>query len=87
MDEPPRITFPCTYPIKVIVETGPDVIEQIFNTVRRYDNGISKDKLIEIPSRKGKFVSVRFNLWATGKPQLQALFDDLKKCKAVRMVL
>jgi putative lipoic acid-binding regulatory protein len=87
MDEPPLIEFPCTYPIKVIVEVGPDVVKEIFDTVRRYDENISRDKLTEIPSKKGNFVSVRFNLWATGKPQLQALFEDLKKCKAVRMVL
>jgi hypothetical protein len=87
MDEPARIEFPCKYPIKVIVEAGPDVIEEIFNTVRQYDDSILKDRLSEIPSRKGNFVSIRFDLWATGKPQLQALFDDLKKCKAVRMVL
>ncbi|HIG44364.1 MAG: DUF493 domain-containing protein [bacterium] len=87
MDEPPRIEFPCSYPVKVIVQTGPDVLDEIVRIVEGYDDSISISTVTQKPSRLGNYVSVRFELWATGEPQLQALFSELKKCKAVRMVL
>ena len=87
MDEPPRIDFPCYYPIKVIVELAPDIIDQISEIVKIYDDKISLDDVTQNPSRNGKFVSIRFRFWATGEPQLRRLFDDLKTNKAVRMVL
>lgn len=87
MDEPPRIEFPCSYPVKVIVQTGPDVIDEIVRIVQGHDDSVSINAVTQKPSRLGNYVSVRFELWATGESQLQALFSDLKKCKAVRMVL
>jgi len=87
MQEPPRIEFPCEYPIKVIVEVSADVIHEISGVVKRYDGRLSSDKISQNPSRNGKFVSIRFQFWATGETQIQQLFLELKKNPAVRMVL
>ena len=87
MDNPPRIEFPCNYPVKVIVQSEPDILSRIAAVVADHDAMFSIEKMTQNPSRNGRFVSLRFDLWATGEPQLQALFADLKQCKAVRMVL
>jgi hypothetical protein len=38
-------------------------------------------------SRNGRFCSVRLTMVATGEPQLQALFNELKASGRVHMVL
>jgi uncharacterized protein len=38
-------------------------------------------------SSGGRFASVNLTIWATGEPQLKALFDDLKASGRVHMVL
>ena len=86
MDEP-RIEFPCDYPIKVIVQMGPDVVDEIIHAIKKYDAKITRDLIEQNPSKNGNYVSLRYQLWATGKPQLEKLFSDLKQNKAVRMVL
>jgi len=86
MDEP-KIEFPCDYPVKVIVEAGENIVQVVIDIVKTHDDRLTPEKISQNPSRNGKYTSVRFDLWATGKPQLEALFTDLKKCEAVRMVL
>ena len=85
--EEPKIVFPCDYPIKVIVQSSPGIDETIFEIVQRHDVRLSLADLSKMPSKKGKYVSLRFGFWATGKTQLDDLFQDLKQCEAVRMVL
>ena len=87
MEDPPRIEFPCDYPIKVIVQSEPGIEDTIFEIVQRHDKRLSLADLSQMPSKKGTYVSLRFGFWATGKTQLDQLFEDLKQCEAVRMVL
>ncbi|MBV1878886.1 MAG: DUF493 domain-containing protein [Pseudomonadales bacterium] len=86
MDEP-RIEFPCDYPIKVIVVAEPNILKEVVAVVEKYDARITADKVEQQPSKQGNYVSLRYDLWATGTAQLEKLFLDLKKIQAVRMVL
>jgi len=86
VNDRPRIEFPCSYPIKVIVE-GSDMAERIIEVIKIHDPEITDEKVSHHPSGKGKYVSLRCELWATGESQLKSLFMDLKQMKAVRMVL
>ena len=91
MDEA-KIEFPCEYPVKVIVEIGPDVIkdalvEEIVGIIENHDSALSHERITQNPSRNGKYTSVRFIIWATGTDQLEKMFAELKQCEAVRMVL
>jgi putative lipoic acid-binding regulatory protein len=85
MDKP-TIEFPCDYPIKVILDNEPEAIAEVESVARRFDPKL-EDKIEVIPSKKGNYVSVRLNFWATGLPQLEGLFEELKQLSAVRMVL
>ncbi len=85
MDKP-KIEFPCQYPIKIIVDNESTMIEAVLDFVKKYDADID-DKVVRNPSKKGNFVSLRIQFWATGADQLDALFTDLKTVEAVRMVL
>ena len=83
----PKITFPCDYPIKVVGDVTSNFHEEVFDVVVRHDPGMTTERVTQKTSRKGNFVSISFLLEARSEAQLQALFEDLKKIDAVRMVL
>ena len=87
MGEVPKIDFPCAYPIKVIAAMGPNLTKEIVAIIKKYDSRISPHKVELHPSKKGNYLSIRYQFWATGTGQLQQMFDDLKKHSLVRMVL
>ena len=85
--EVPNISFPCDYPIKVVCDTRAGLHEDVYEIVLKHDPSLTTDKVSQRTSRKGNFISISFMLRAVGQEQLEALFDDLKKLEAVRMVL
>lgn len=85
--EPPRIEFPCRYPIKVIGEAGDGFTELVITIVKRHAPD-GETRLIDVrDSKNGRFLSVRVELTATGPDQLQALHAELKATGRVHMVL
>ncbi|XOV85867.1 MAG: YbeD family protein [Pseudomonadota bacterium] len=87
MTEPPKIEFPCDYPVKVIAEAQVGLLEEVFMIVQRHDPSIHMDRVTERPSSGGNYHAITLQLRATGVVQLQNLFEDLKACEAVRLVL
>ena len=83
----PTIEFPCDYPIKVIGNAAPDFREFVVDVVRGHAPDLDLNRIEVIDSRNGRFQSVRLTLWATGEPQLRAIFEDLKRSGRVQMVL
>ena len=83
----PKISFPCDYPIKVLGIVNPVFHEQVCNVVERHDPTLTNAKISQKISRKGKYVSISFQLYAISKEQIDNLFADLKKIEAVKLVL
>lgn len=86
-DNEPRIEFPCDYPIKVIGESGPAFTAEILAIMQEFDATLHEGKVTERPSSKGNYQAITVMFWATGKAQLQAMFDALKAHESVRLVL
>lgn len=86
-DAPPKIEFPCDYPIKVIGDASPDLVENVLRVLVKYDDSLSRAKVEERPSKKGNYCSVRVAFYATGEAQLKSMFEELKTHAWVRMVL
>jgi len=85
--DPPKIEFPCLYPIKIIGVASTEFEADVVAVVERHAGKISSD-LIELQvSKKNTYVSVRITIAATGVDQLQNLFDELKTLESVKMVL
>ena len=82
-----NIEFPCDYPIKVIGDVQGSAVEQIIAVVRKHAPEVTPDQVSLRASSKGNFHSVRFNIRATGEPQLKALHTDLLALSSVRLVL
>ena len=85
--EPPKIVFPCDYPIKVVGDTRSEFHDDVYEVVSKHDPTLTIDKVSQRTSRKGNFISISFMLRARNQEQLEALFSDLKEVDAVRMVL
>ena len=86
-DTRPLLEFPCLYPIKVIGNGDTNLREQVINIMRNHAGEFDETIITERASSEGRFVSVTVTITATGKPQLDAIFADLKATGIVKMVL
>ena len=86
-DKKPEIEFPCKYPIKVLGEAHPDLNQHVIDVMNRHASTITDSDLSAKNSSKGKWQSITVTIIATGKPQLDAIFADLKTSSRVKMVL
>ncbi|MDT8896261.1 DUF493 domain-containing protein [Halomonas sp. I1] len=85
--EPPKITFPCDYPIKVVGDADEAFVAMVCQTVTRHDPAFDPKGIQVVDSRNGRFQSVRLTMRATSEAQLQALFAELKASGLVHMVV
>ncbi|HSG89481.1 MAG TPA: DUF493 domain-containing protein [Pseudomonadales bacterium] len=85
--EPPRIEFPCAYPIKVMGRNQDDFVEVVLAVGQRHAPEVTAANLTIRESRAGNWVSVTLTIEATGEAQLAAIFEDLKATGRVEMVL
>ena len=85
--EPPRIEFPCDYPIKVLGEVSAGFEDMVVRIMHKYDPEFDPATVAQRDSRNGNYISVRVVIRATGEDQLQALFAELKQTGRVKMVL
>ena len=83
--QPPKIEFPCPYPLKVVGNAAPDFAEFVVEVVSRH--GEVEERIEVIPSSNGRFQSVRITIIATGETQLKALHAELKVSGRVHMVI
>lgn len=87
MNEPPVIHFPCDYPIKVILVSGDMRVSEVLAVVQQHAPEVDELNAEVVPSRNGKYGSVRINILATGEDQLKRLHKDLLSLDFVKMVL
>lgn len=86
-EQSPVIEFPCDYPIKVFGASGADFREIVLAVFHRHAELADGANVREKQSRNGKYTSFTITIVATGEPQLQAIFEDLKATGRVEMVL
>lgn len=86
-EDAPKIEFPCDYPIKVMGDAEPDFHDIVIDVMSRHAGDISADRVKIRASSGGNYVSVTVTIVATGRPQLEAIFADLKATGRVKMVL
>jgi putative lipoic acid-binding regulatory protein len=85
--EPPKIEFPCDYPIKVLGRQAEDFRIVVLEVMSRHAGDIHESQVKERPSGKGTFISITVTITATGKDQLDIIFADLMATGRVQMVL
>ena len=85
--EPPKIDFPCDYPIKVLGETHTSFNEHVLAVMESHAQGFNRQKITIRDSSKGNWQAITVVITATGKPQLDRIFAALKTSPRVKMVL
>jgi len=85
--EPPKIEFPCSYPIKVLGRSSEQLHPAVIEIVERHAPGFDTSTMTMRASSGGKFLSITVIIEATGKAQLEALHQDLMATGLVKMVM
>jgi putative lipoic acid-binding regulatory protein len=86
-DAPERVSFPCDYPIKVMVRVEDGVRSQVDAIVERHAGPLDPAAVTERPSAQGNFLGITYLIRATGQDQIAQLFAALKTCPQVMLVL
>jgi putative lipoic acid-binding regulatory protein len=84
---PPKIEFPCDYPIKVMGVASEELHTTVKEIMFRHAPGFDEATITVRDSAQGNYQAITVIITATGTPQLQAIFTDLKSCAHVKMVL
>jgi putative lipoic acid-binding regulatory protein len=84
---PPKIEFPCAYPLKIIGHAADDFREFVITVLERHTDRIDEETIDIRASSGGKFVSVRVTITATGEEQLKNIFTEFKASGRVQAVI
>ena len=85
--EPPRIIFPCAYPIKVLGRNVEDFQAVVLQVFERHAGTVAESSVSVRFSRGGRFCALTVVIEATGPQQLELLHVDLMATGRVQMVL
>ncbi len=85
--EPPKIEYPCDYPLKVIGRAQDNFRQLVVETLQQHDPVFDETTVVEIASGKGTFVSVRVSITATGEEHVKTVVSALMATGRVQMVI
>jgi putative lipoic acid-binding regulatory protein len=86
--EPPeRLTFPCDYPIKVMVRAEEGIRSQVDAIIERFAAPLDRAGVVERPSAQRNFLGITYVIRASSAEQIAQLFAALKLCEHVLLVL
>lgn len=81
------LEFPCSYPVKVMVESGSAVHDQVLAVVAAYASFSRSDDVRSRASRNGRFESITVSVRAESREQLERLYQALNDLNVVKMLL
>jgi putative lipoic acid-binding regulatory protein len=87
VDTPKLLTFPCAYPIKVMMRAEPAVRAGVDEVLARHAEAAAIAGATERPSAQRNFCSVTYTIHARDEQHIAALFADLKNIDGVLLVL
>ncbi len=85
--EPPRIEFPCDYPVKIVGVNRDSFAQDVIELTRKHAPEITDEHVKVRPSSAGTYCAVTITIIATGEPQLRELHETLKAHPLVHLVL
>ena len=81
------IAYPTNFPVKVMGRTQPGFAQAILDVVKKHAPDFDEATVGMRPSREGKYLSLTFEIRATSREQLDALYQDLSDHPMVNMAL
>ncbi len=70
-------SFPCSFPIKAMGRADSGLESAVIEIIGRHAPGIDDAAVSIRPSRGGKWIAVTVTIEAQGKPQLDAIYQEL----------
>jgi putative lipoic acid-binding regulatory protein len=86
-DSPPRISYPCSYPVKVMVRAEPNVRSHVDAIMERHAGPLDLAAVGERRSAQQHFIGLTYVIQAHSEAQIAELFAALKRCPQVLLVL
>lgn len=87
LDNPPKIEFPCEYPIKVMGAAAPDFKACILDVLVESETSFLHETVTVVDSKNGRYQSVRITINAESHDHLHSLHQCLRATGRVQMVL
>ena len=87
MTTPETLTFPCAYPIKVVMRTGAQLRAAVDAVFVHHADAAVVAAATARSSAQGNFTGVTYTIEAHDAQHIAALFADLKELPGVLMVL
>ena len=85
--EPPKIEFPCEYPIKVLGNAAVDFEYFVVEVMTKHAGTIEASQISVRDSRNSTFQAVTVTITATSIDQLKAINNELQASDRVKMVI
>jgi len=85
--DPPKIVFPCSYPIKVLGRSGEHFQASVMTIFSRRAPGFEAKDVVIKDSRRGTFQSITVTIEAQSEEQLRQIHQDLMETGLVSMVM
>ena len=86
-EQPPKIIFPCEYPIKVLDRACEAFQPTVMAIFRSHAEGFDVSGVVVKDSRKGTFQSMTITIEAKSEEQLSLIHRDLMDTGLVSMVI
>ncbi len=86
-DPPPKLSFPCSYPVKVMVRAHPEVRSQVDAIMERHAGPLDLSTVSERSSAQARFLGLTYVINAQSEAQIAELFAALKTVPEVLLVL
>ena len=87
MEPESLIEYPTVFPIKVMGKTQAGFAQAILEIVKKHAPDFDEATIGMRPSREGKYLSLTFDINATSRFQLDALYQELSDHPMVQMAL
>ena len=86
-DSPPRLSYPCSYPVKVMARAEPNVRLQVDAIMERHAGPLDLAAVGERHSAQQRFIGLTYVIQARSEAHITEVFEALKLCPQVLLVL
>lgn len=86
-DKPSLIDFPCHFPIKIIGDSTPEFKLEITEIIYKHFPGTEESHFAFKDSQQGRYLSITVSVYVCDQATLDALYQDLTRHPATKMVL
>ena len=87
MSEKSLLTFPCTFAIKAMGKSSPELDLIVVEIVRRHSPNLGEGAVSSRPSKGGNYTAITVMIEAHSRQQLDAIYLDLNRSPHILMTL